>query len=151
VDIARDELKKLKKKGYNVKYADAESMELGRQFDVVFAGELLEHLSNPGMFLAKANSHLKENGLLVLTTPNAFSLQVFLRNILGMKLYINEEHVCFYELNTLRHLLDRYGFKIEDIYWHVRPGTTRIMFLFRLRRDLVPTIILTARKIEDLE
>ncbi|UCH88893.1 MAG: class I SAM-dependent methyltransferase [Thermoplasmata archaeon] len=151
VDKGKEELKKLKERGYKVKYADVETMDLGRKFDVVVAGELIEHLNNPGLFLERVNSHLKPNGIVILTTPNAFSLQTYLRVLLGMDKMINLDHVNYYHPQTLTELLKRYNFKVEEVFWHVRPKTTRLMVIFKFKRDIVPYFIIVARKIKGLE
>jgi 2-polyprenyl-3-methyl-5-hydroxy-6-metoxy-1,4-benzoquinol methylase len=54
---------------YNIVTTDAESMKLNERFDLIVAGELIEHLSNPGFFLECAKNNLKEGGRLILTTP----------------------------------------------------------------------------------
>ena len=48
VDFEREEVEKLRAKGYDVIYGDVETVDMGKTFDVVVAGELIEHLSNPG-------------------------------------------------------------------------------------------------------
>lgn len=40
------------------------------KFDIIVATELLEHLDNPGSFLEICKKLLKENGKIILTTPN---------------------------------------------------------------------------------
>lgn len=67
-------LKKLRSDGYNVRLMDAESLRLGEKFDVVIAGEIIEHLPNPGRFLERARAHLADGGELIVTVPNARSL-----------------------------------------------------------------------------
>lgn len=42
-------------------------------FEVVIAGELIEHLSNPGPFLAAVRNLLITQGVLVLSTPNPYA------------------------------------------------------------------------------
>ena len=49
-----------------------QNFDLGRTFDTVFAGELIEHLGNVDGFLSSARRHLEPGGQLVLTTPNVF-------------------------------------------------------------------------------
>lgn len=39
-------------------------------FDIVFAGEIIEHLINPDHLIAEATRLLRPNGLLCITTPN---------------------------------------------------------------------------------
>ncbi len=43
-------------------------------FDIVFAGEVIEHTFDDDYFLREANRVLKKNGLLIITTPNLVSL-----------------------------------------------------------------------------
>lgn len=43
----------------------------GRQFDLVLSSEVIEHVPDPALFVAELRSHLKPNGVLVLTTPRA--------------------------------------------------------------------------------
>jgi SAM-dependent methyltransferase len=151
VDYEKAEVEKLKKKGYNVKVANVETMDLGRTFDVVVAGELIEHLANPGLFLERANKHLKKDGMLILTTPNVFSPSFIIRRIFNRDLHVNEEHVAYYDVQTLNQLLTRYNFELEDVYWHVRPEAYRLNFLIKFRRDFAPTIIAAARKLKDID
>ena len=117
VDILAKEVKLLNELGFNVVCADVEQMELGRKFDVIIAGELIEHLDNPGLFLQRVKSHLEEDGLLILTTPNPFALGnafIPIKLLLGGDYSVNKEHKCWYCLKTLRQLLEKYGFKIIE-------------------------------------
>jgi len=63
--------------------ADLEELKLtGETFDVVFCGEVLEHINNVEKFLKMIYEILKPDGRLVLTTPNHNALAyVFLRNL----------------------------------------------------------------------
>ena len=63
--------------------ADAEEFDLGRSFEVVWAGEIIEHLSCAGGFLDAARRHLEPGGRLVITTPNAFAVSNFVYRIGG--------------------------------------------------------------------
>ena len=69
---------------YNIVTADAESMKLNEKFDLIIAGELIEHLSNPGLFLEGARKHLKEGGRLILTSPNPWDWTRFARAVLRL-------------------------------------------------------------------
>jgi 2-polyprenyl-3-methyl-5-hydroxy-6-metoxy-1,4-benzoquinol methylase len=57
----------------------------GRRFDVVVAGEILEHLYFPKHILAKIASVLEPGGMLIGSVPNAFSLKNRVRYALGRK------------------------------------------------------------------
>jgi len=135
----------LKKMGYDVRLGDAESFDLKETFDVIVAGELIEHLSNPGLFLECAKSHLKSDGLIILTTPNRFSVTVFIsamrRNRIPKYDKPIAKHVAYYDENCLRDLLSRHGFSKINISYYEYVGkldsrlTTKIKnFLLRRYR-----------------
>lgn len=48
---------------------------ISQKFDMIIAGEVIEHLKSPMNFLEYCKSLLKKNGRLILTTPNAIGLQ----------------------------------------------------------------------------
>lgn len=119
VDYMKDAIDKLKEKGYNVRCQNVENLEINGKFDIVFAGEIIEHLNNPGLFLSKVKKALNDKGLFILTTPNAFSVQRFI-SIFWHRTNdppVNPEHTCYYTPHTLRTLLERYGFKIKKIIY----------------------------------
>lgn len=117
IDILEKEVKIFKSAGYNMKVANAEMFKLRKKFEVVFAGELIEHLSNPGLFLQQSKKHLKNDGLLILTTPNTFYTPRMLSY--GCKMdddpIVNGEHVNWYSPSTLATLLEREGFDVLSI------------------------------------
>ncbi len=127
VDILMDDINKANELGYNFIYGDAENLEeyVDRKFDVCVAGELIEHLSNPGLFLDSVKKILKDDGIIILSTPNVLALGNVLRILkpffrLQPK-KINEEHKAWYYFETLTQLLEAHGFKVEKIV-SVRPG-----------------------------
>ncbi len=125
-------------KGYNVVAGDAQEMDLGRTFDVVWAGELIEHLSCAGAFLDAARKHLGPDGLLVLTTPNAFAVSNFVYRI-GGRARVNAEHTCWYDETTLCQLLRRHGYEIVEVAYvgHLTPGRVRARIASAVR-SLLP-------------
>lgn len=123
----------LRKMGFDIRLGDVERMNLGRKFEVVVAGELIEHLSNPGLFLERVKEHLDPGGKLILTSPNAWAIGNLIRAAFGRKLKgINRGHVAWYDLVMLEQLLKRHGFVIEEFYWHQRVfrGPYRIVRFF---------------------
>ncbi len=114
VDISAENIAFLRKEGFDrLHVASAEELALGERFDTVVAGELIEHLSNPGLFLARAREHLREDGRLVLTTPYVFSLMyacyAFFRY---PKTCENGQHACWFCPRTLRELAARAGLRV---------------------------------------
>ena len=91
---------------------DVESHDFGCRFEAIVAGDVIEHLSNPGRFLDNCRRHLEAGGTLLLTTPNAKWPTVFLRP--------NPSHALWHDRHTLRHLLERHGFRVVQLRYY--PG-----------------------------
>jgi 2-polyprenyl-3-methyl-5-hydroxy-6-metoxy-1,4-benzoquinol methylase len=49
------------------------NFNFNKKYDFIIAIEIIEHLENPSHFIKKLKNHLKPNGVIVLTTPNANS------------------------------------------------------------------------------
>jgi 2-polyprenyl-3-methyl-5-hydroxy-6-metoxy-1,4-benzoquinol methylase len=65
---------------------DVERMELPFEpasFDVIACGDLVEHLRDPGAFLARVRPLLRPGGRLILTTPNVANWSIRLLLLLG--------------------------------------------------------------------
>ena len=50
---------------------DAERMDFNNEFDLVLAGDVLEHMNNPGLFLKSAKKALKPGGEVIIAVPSA--------------------------------------------------------------------------------
>lgn len=85
VDADKQAIECLKRKGIQeLACADVQAPgafkipEIKKPVDVVVAGELLEHLPNPGMCLKNIAELMdKQRSILLVTVPNAFSLRNF--------------------------------------------------------------------------
>ena len=123
-----------RERGYDVRAGDAQTLDLGRTFDVVWAGELIEHLSCAGAFLDGARRHLEPGGQLVLTTPNAFAISNFVYRI-GGRPRVNRGHTCWYDETTLTQLLQRHGYEVVEVSYlpHRTPGRVRALLAGAVR------------------
>lgn len=97
------------------KAMSAENFSFPVQFDVIFAGDLIEHLSNPGLFLDACRKHLKEGGRLILTTPNAFNLFNIAEKFSKREPTVNADHTCYFNSKTLRKLLEKNGMEAAEV------------------------------------
>lgn len=157
VDTDQDGVRQMKQDGYNVIEANAEDMNLGRQFDCIVAGEIIEHLSNQGLFLENMKRHLVENGVLIITTPNAFSILSFWRILRKNKIKVHAEHTCWYDPITIEQLLRRYSFEIEEIFfankskWYLKKNFYKLKyqipkFISNIRPYFSGVVIVIARQ-----
>ena len=60
--------------GVNVKHLDLMDLDPSEKFDVVFMSQVLEHILEPGAFLAKVRHHLRHPGVLHLDVPSQATL-----------------------------------------------------------------------------
>jgi hypothetical protein len=109
----------------NLRRADLEhleSLELDRQFDVILAAEIIEHLSNPGLFLRGIRRFMQLDTKLVVTTVNAYCgmrmVQYGLRGRGGVAEPAHPDHVAYYSYSTLRHLLARENLKVNGFFFY---------------------------------
>lgn len=116
IDYIKEGVEFLRSKGFNVIVANAETFDLGRKFDVVVAGEIIEHLDNVGAFLDNVCRHLSPNGWLVLTTPNPWFWGYAWEAMFGEPAE-NPEHIAWFSIGMLRRLLRRHGFEIERVQY----------------------------------
>lgn len=75
VDFSKKGIMLAKRNGIEAKVGDlSKKIPFGnKSFDMVFSSETIEHLVNPDRFIKEVHRILKQDGLLVLTTPNLSS------------------------------------------------------------------------------
>ena len=95
--------------------ASAEDFAFDTTFDAIVAGDLIEHLSNPGLFLGCVKRSLRPDGRLYITTPNAFNLFNLFEKLSKAEPTVNADHTCYFNSKTLRTLLKKNGFEIVHL------------------------------------
>lgn len=85
----------------------------GKKFDIVIAFEVLEHFLEPTDFFKICNQTLKKNGLVVLSTPNAYSLEV--QALRDFSTTIDIEHISILTPPAIHNLAIRNGFQVLEI------------------------------------
>jgi 2-polyprenyl-3-methyl-5-hydroxy-6-metoxy-1,4-benzoquinol methylase len=152
LDLDAQSVEEIRKLGFDVEQGNAQDFNLNRKFNLVHAGELIEHLDNPGGFLESVRRHLVEDGVLLLTTPNALRISNFIYAATG-GLRVNYEHTFWFCETTIRALLERKGFEIVELGYlrHETISWIRRIFL-SLRAAVLPsrvawnTIYVVAKK-----
>ncbi len=99
----------------NYQKANAECFKFEHEFDVIFAGDIIEHLSNPGLFLGSCRSNLKKDGILIVTTPNVFNLFNLAEKISKREPTVNSDHICYFNSKTLKKIFEKNGFEVKEI------------------------------------
>lgn len=114
LDNDRGAIEQLKREGYDAVCADARAFDLGATYDLIVAGELIEHITDHAGFFSSARKHLKPGGALILTTPNATGLYYFLSSLACGHERENPDHTCFFTPGTLRAMLAKCGFRVVE-------------------------------------
>ena len=86
-------------------------------FDFIFAGDIIEHLSNPGLFLDKCAEHLSKQGKLVITTPNCFNLFSVAEKLIRSEPSVNPDHTMYFNHTTIKKLLEKNGWKVASAHY----------------------------------
>jgi 2-polyprenyl-3-methyl-5-hydroxy-6-metoxy-1,4-benzoquinol methylase len=137
--------------GYDLVVANVEALPFRERFDVIVAGELVEHLYNMGKFLDSAWHSLRNDGVLLISTPNSFSLSKALYSLIAGKEVCHLEHTCYYSPQTLRYVVTQHGFCIKEQIGMARQGRFRALsalyrWVARVRPIMSEIIFVVAQK-----
>jgi methionine biosynthesis protein MetW len=107
VDVDREALAEAGKLGIETHWADLdERFPFGDgAFDIVVAGELLEHVRSPEHIVAEARRVLRPGGRFVGSVPNAFRMKNRLRFLLGRAPESDPTHLHMFSPPDVRSLL----------------------------------------------
>jgi SAM-dependent methyltransferase len=140
IDVDRDALAEAAALGIHTQWADAQQPLPfdDASFDVVVAGEVLEHRGFPERFAAEARRVLRPGGTIVGSVPNSYRLKNRLRFLVGGSPVEDPTQLQLFSAASLRALLD--GF--ED----VRLAFVASRFIRLLPRLTANVIVFTARR-----
>lgn len=124
VEIAKQCVRSCVQKGLKVYELDLNSKwaeKIDQKFDVVFAGEVIEHIFDTDKFLSEVKKVTKKNGHIILTTPNLASLGRRLLLLFGKNPFIETTnrvtdagHIHYFTLETLLKLLNENNFHVKS-------------------------------------
>jgi 2-polyprenyl-3-methyl-5-hydroxy-6-metoxy-1,4-benzoquinol methylase len=100
--------------------------------DVICAFEVLEHILNPIELFDFAKEHLKENGLLIFTTPNAHSIEV--NYLKKHSTTIDIEHISVLTPSAIFNLASKTNFVVEGLSSNGYLDVDLIITSFRLQK-----------------
>ena len=83
-------------------------------FDVVIAGEVIEHLPYPEITISEVSRILKPEGLFIGSVPNSYHLKNRLRVLKGRLIDYDQTHLRAYNVMLLRQYLEK-EFLVEEL------------------------------------
>ena len=124
IDISNRDL--LSKVAEKVIITDLDRLDLvkklqGEKFDVIIAGDVLEHTTRSGLILIQLQELLKEDGYVVASIPNIAHGDVRLTMLEGNFPYaesglLDKTHLQFFTRSSVKELFSDNGFDIAEIY-----------------------------------
>lgn len=127
-------------------------------FDIIVAGEIIEHIYDTDFFLKEIQRALKPGGMLLISTPNMASLGRRLFLFLGKNPHIelspNEPesvgHIRYFTFKNLKDILVKHNFKIvsiqSDCVNFSNDGKIKSALLAKIYPTLGASIICLAQK-----
>jgi 2-polyprenyl-3-methyl-5-hydroxy-6-metoxy-1,4-benzoquinol methylase len=105
------------------------------KFDIVIATEVIEHLTNPFLFLSETLKILENDGILILTFPNVHNLKskilylfldrfsrFFGKNFIPNLHPIYDQHIFIPNIHLVNYFLSLNGFKVRETKYINRFG-----------------------------
>lgn len=150
-DISEESIKIAQSRGINAVALDIDEQSLPFKenfFDVIFCGEMIEHILDPDHLLDEIYRVLKPGGIAVITTPNLASYFNRIALLFGFQPYLTGTglkhntgkffgdkapcpHLMVFTLKALKQLLELHGFKTESIIGtdiaHLLPRSLAVM------------------------
>jgi len=127
IDLHKPGIEFLNERGFKVIYADAQQFDLGEKFDVIMAGDIIEHLEDFHGFLNSCQRHMHDESRLLISTPNPWYWRQIVKIATSKEINCNPEHTCWFCLRTLRQLLKRHNFAIGEVVFGSRYLSDRII------------------------
>lgn len=101
-------------------------------FDLLVAGDVLEHLVNPWAVLKRAREFLSPTGRLVASIPNARNLQVSAELLLNGRFTYDERglldvtHLRFFTFEEIRAMFEQTGYALENFVVNISPRLSKL-------------------------
>lgn len=131
LDLYADGIAYLQQRGFNVIFGNATAFDLGQKFDVIVAGDLMEHLDDFAGFLGSCKKHMHARSHLLISSPNPWFWKNIVKAILYTEVPNNPEHTCWLCPRTVRQTVRRFGMDVADITFGSRSLSERLMPLPR--------------------
>jgi len=145
VEIVEDLINAAKSKYPHIKFKSADCEKNipfdDKFFDIVWAGDVIEHIRFTDTFINEVNRVLKPGGVFVLTTPVHNRVKNIIISLCNFESHFNPEfpHLRFYTVKSLKSVLERRGFKMLSV-----------KYIGRIR-PISSSMFVQAEKVEDKE
>lgn len=139
LDFSEEAVKKAISNGINAEICNLDEEIKGNdeEFDVIWAGDIIEHVFDPIGLLREANRVLKKDGIIIASIPSDVGIVTRLKILFGIsyqeityKKYGYHKHHTFFTLDLMRYMLEKNGFNISRYGKILNTGKKRISHQF---------------------
>ncbi len=125
LDFSEEALKRASERGIDTKQCNLDEgiPEASETYDVVWEGDIVEHVFDPIGLLRESSRVLRKRGVLLLTIPNDVGLISRIMILCGIshqeQMYRTSgfyKHHTFFTPSLIRFMLEKNGFKIEEFH-----------------------------------
>jgi SAM-dependent methyltransferase len=123
IDVDEGGVKEANDAGYEAFAVDCRDREAIEALDIqkaqlVIAGEVIEHVDDPGSFLSGLHALLAPGGQMIITTPNAYGLFNVFASLAHREIN-HPDHVVMFTWRTLTNLASRHGWRPVETAMYV--------------------------------
>lgn len=88
----------------------------GRRFHTIICGELIEHLENPYQLLRDLRPLLRDDGRLLVSTPNPLAIPVVVAELFRLRRYFySQEHLYYFLPRWVERLFQATGYEVMKL------------------------------------
>lgn len=122
IDFSEEAVRKAQEKGIQAKRANLDEgiPETSDSFDIVWAGDIVEHVFDPIGLLREASRVLKHGGAILITIPSDVGIVSRIKMLFGIshqeQMYYSSgfyKHHTFFTPRLIRYMLKKAGLRIE--------------------------------------
>ncbi len=119
IDLCQESINFAQKNFPAAKFKLGTVESLDEKFDFVFCTEVLEHVTKPHEFIESIAQIMNSGAILYMTTPDAGHFRVP-RDFARWKHVHAPDHLAYYQLPTIKRLLEGHGIKLIKSQWTTR-------------------------------
>jgi 2-polyprenyl-3-methyl-5-hydroxy-6-metoxy-1,4-benzoquinol methylase len=152
IDINKNAIAKCKKRGVKCLLSTVEDLpkKYDNYFDIIIAGDIIEHIFNTDDFLRNIHKKLKKGGILLLTTANVASIGRRIMFLFGKNPFLeystelpykelNVGHIRYYTVGDMYLQMNHCGFVNTQVLGD-RINLTEKLYIPRVVSKHLPTI-----------
>ncbi len=116
VDINIKGINNINQMGYEIYHYD--KLNRDKKFDILIMLDVIEHVNDPVEFLNNYKKFLKEDGKIIVTTPNSNRAINFVNIFFRNDYSLNYEHTFWFCPKTFLEIVNRVdGLEASEFYW----------------------------------